>query len=54
MRRKIAALLTAPLLLAAGCGGTDDAAAGGDDGLDAVTVGVVPIVDVAPLYLGRE
>jgi NitT/TauT family transport system substrate-binding protein len=57
MRRKIAALMAGPLLLAVACGGSDDepSATGGDGGeLDAVTVGVIPIVDVAPIYLGDE
>lgn len=41
-------------LAAAGCGSdeSDDSASGG--GSDAVTVGVIPIVDVAPIYLGEE
>jgi NitT/TauT family transport system substrate-binding protein len=57
MRRKVAALMAVPLLLAAGCGGSGSstgATASGDDGLDAVTVGVLPTVDVAPIYLGRD
>jgi NitT/TauT family transport system substrate-binding protein len=58
MRRKLAALLiTSALLVAAGCGGDGD---GGDNGAgqptgpDQVSVGVIPIVDVAPLFLGIE
>jgi NitT/TauT family transport system substrate-binding protein len=56
MRRKVAALMVAPMLFAAACGGSDDSggssSAGGEP--DAVTVGVIPIVDVAPIYLGDE
>lgn len=50
----------AALLLAACGGGGNDAAASsgaapsGADGLTAVTVGVIPIIDVAPVYLGIE
>jgi NitT/TauT family transport system substrate-binding protein len=55
MRRKVAALMAAPLLLAVACGGSDDEGDGGNAGaLDEVTVGVIPIVDVAPIYLGAE
>ncbi len=58
MSRKLTALLAAPLLLAVACGGSDDdgggTASGGGDELDSVTVGVIPIVDVAPIYLGLE
>jgi NitT/TauT family transport system substrate-binding protein len=57
MRRAIA-LGIACLLFAAGCGGGDDGSggSGGGDAARPVTlkVGVIPIVDVAPLYLGRE
>lgn len=62
MRRPIRALLLAiPLALAACGGGGDDdqatpaspgATAGG--GTTKVTVGVIPIVDVAPIYLGKD
>jgi NitT/TauT family transport system substrate-binding protein len=59
MRRTIAALVASPLVLTAACGGSDDAggtdAAGGEGGdTQQVTVGVIPIVDVAPIYLGVE
>jgi NitT/TauT family transport system substrate-binding protein len=59
MSRKLAALLSVPLLLAVACGSDDDgggdtAAGNGGDELTAVTVGVIPIVDVAPIYLGVE
>lgn len=56
MNRKLAALAV-PLLFAVACGGSDDgddAAAGGAAEPDQVTVGVIPIVDVAPIYLGME
>jgi NitT/TauT family transport system substrate-binding protein len=60
MRRKLVALLAAPMLFAVACGGSDeDSTGGGADGggggeVDQVTVGVIPIVDVAPIYLGVE
>jgi NitT/TauT family transport system substrate-binding protein len=42
------------MTLAAGCGSGDDTGSGSEDdsGLTPVTVGLIPIVDVAPLYLG--
>lgn len=56
MTRKLAVALSATtLLVAAGCG---DDVAGGDDpgesGPDTVTVGLIPIIDVAPLFLGQQ
>jgi NitT/TauT family transport system substrate-binding protein len=60
MRRRLttALLSTALLLAAAACGDDDN---GGDEpdqpgstGPDQVTVGLIPIVDVAPLFLGLE
>jgi NitT/TauT family transport system substrate-binding protein len=59
MRRTTAALVAAPLLFSAACGGSDEGgtpgAAGGEGGgTQQVTVGVIPIVDVAPVYLGVE
>jgi NitT/TauT family transport system substrate-binding protein len=58
MRRQLAALTaTVPLLLAAACGNGEEGngnGAAGDGGLEQVTVGVIPIVDVAPIYLGVE
>lgn len=61
MRRRLLAALTAlPLLLTACGGGEDDSAApapagsGGATETQQVTVGVIPIVDVAPIYLGVE
>ncbi|MCT2588091.1 ABC transporter substrate-binding protein [Actinophytocola gossypii] len=56
MRRHLAALLLAPILLAtAACGSDgDDGGGGSPDQPDKVTVGVIPILDVAPIYLGVE
>lgn len=50
-RRRVLAATAAVALLAAGCG---DSSAGSTtaDGKTQVTVGVIPIVDVAPIYLG--
>ncbi|MEJ3744066.1 ABC transporter substrate-binding protein [Actinomycetes bacterium KLBMP 9797] len=55
------AVLTAvsALLFAAACGGSSDSpgssdSSPGDEGTTKVTVGVIPIVDVAPIYLGKE
>ncbi|MGY1708707.1 ABC transporter substrate-binding protein [Geodermatophilus sp. SYSU D00758] len=57
--RRTAALAAVPLVLAvAACGGSDDEAGGGGGteagGTQEVTVGVIPIVDVAPVYLGVD
>jgi NitT/TauT family transport system substrate-binding protein len=55
-RMRLTALLSCSLLLAACGGGSDDASTGTGSG-DAprqVSVGVIPIADVAPLYLGVE
>ncbi|NIJ12309.1 NitT/TauT family transport system substrate-binding protein [Saccharomonospora amisosensis] len=49
----LAAVLTLALGVAA-CGGGDDGASGDGSGPVTVRVGVIPIMDVAPLYLGRE
>ncbi|MGY1786652.1 ABC transporter substrate-binding protein [Geodermatophilus sp. SYSU D00698] len=58
MRRHVAALLAVPVLFLAACGGAEPSASasGGsaDGGPTPVTVGVVPIVDVAPIYLGVQ
>lgn len=59
MRRKLAALLiSSALLVVAGCGddgdGDSDNGAGQPTGPDQVSVGLIPIVDVAPLFLGQE
>src|SRR4051812_24814546 len=61
MRRSLAALVTATvLLLTAACGSsspnTGPPAAGASSGgpPDKVNVGVIAIVDVAPIYLGKQ
>ncbi|MFB9662268.1 ABC transporter substrate-binding protein [Glycomyces mayteni] len=56
MRRQLAhasmsAIAIALAATTAACGGGGEA---GDGGTDAVSVGVIPIVDVAPIYLGIE
>ncbi|MFD3684023.1 ABC transporter substrate-binding protein [Nocardiopsis sp. NPDC058631] len=51
MRRKPAVLIAGAALLAAtACGGTD----ADSGGLTTLTAGVIPIVDVAPVYLGVD
>lgn len=55
MRRRltIVAALSAAALVLASCGGSD----GGEksaDGNDKLTVGVIPIVDTAPIWLGKD
>ncbi|UQU62174.1 ABC transporter substrate-binding protein [Couchioplanes caeruleus] len=53
MRRLIAGLAVLTLAAAgAGCGSDDPGA--GSGGADKVKVGVIPIVDVAPIYLGQQ
>jgi NitT/TauT family transport system substrate-binding protein len=55
MRRKLALLLLSTALVATACDAEDDAGGTpGPSGPDRVTVGVIPIVDVAPIYLGVE
>lgn len=55
MRRHLTALLLATSLLVTACGSDDDGAATSTPGQpDKVTVGVIPILDVAPIYLGLE
>jgi NitT/TauT family transport system substrate-binding protein len=58
MRRKLAAILfTSALLVTAACGdgnGSGDGEPGGGTGPDVISVGVIPIADVAPLFLGIE
>ena len=54
MRRLIPSALVAIVLLAtAGCGGSSSDSQSKSGGLDTVTVGAIPIVDVAPLYVGQ-
>jgi NitT/TauT family transport system substrate-binding protein len=51
----VVAFLIAPLLLAAAsCGGGSSTVSQNASGADKVTVGIIPIVDVAPLYLGKQ
>jgi NitT/TauT family transport system substrate-binding protein len=56
-RRAVAAAFALPLVLAA-CGGDDaDSADSADDGaqqVETVALGTIPIIDVAPIYLGIE
>ncbi|MFI7412695.1 ABC transporter substrate-binding protein [Streptomyces sp. NPDC049627] len=60
MQRRVFGLVTAAVVVVglAGCGSSDSGggagASSGGDGKTQVTVGVVPIVDVAPLYLGQK
>jgi NitT/TauT family transport system substrate-binding protein len=49
-----AAAAAAVLCLAAGCGGSDSPAGTADGDVDEVTVGILPIIDTAPIYLGVE
>jgi NitT/TauT family transport system substrate-binding protein len=53
MRRHLAAILLATSLLATACGSDDNGTAAPGQP-DKVTVGVIPILDVAPIYLGVE
>jgi len=56
MRRQLTALVFATTMVAAACGGNTSSAppqaAPGQP--DKVTVGVIPILDVAPIYLGKQ
>ncbi|MFV2017019.1 ABC transporter substrate-binding protein [Micromonospora sp. LOL_023] len=56
MRRPLVALtLATALLITAACGSdSSNDEAGGTDEVTDVTVGVIPIVDVAPIYLGKD
>jgi NitT/TauT family transport system substrate-binding protein len=57
MRRSpLVAILAAVTLAVAACGGSDDDGAAPDTGgqPDKVNAGVIAIVDVAPIYLGKE
>lgn len=54
-RRTVAALAVAGLTLSiAACGGDDESGDTNADGSTTVTVGVIPIIDVAPIYLGID
>ena len=53
MRRLLAGLTAAVLAGSlAACGSSGDS--GGDGGTDKVKVGIIPIIDVAPIYLGQS
>ncbi|BCY12092.1 ABC transporter substrate-binding protein [Actinoplanes sp. L3-i22] len=52
-RTRLLAALAATFLLAAGCGGPDEPAPAASGQADKVNTGVIAIVDVAPIYLGR-
>ncbi|WP_203782628.1 ABC transporter substrate-binding protein [Paractinoplanes rishiriensis] len=59
LRKQLIALLTLTALTAAaaGCGGSEESpgnTGGSGSTTDKVKVGVIPIVDVAPIYLGKE
>src|SRR5256885_13549232 len=55
MRRTLATVLFATTLLATACGGGSNTSAPAAPGQpDKVTVGVIPILDVAPIYLGKQ
>jgi NitT/TauT family transport system substrate-binding protein len=55
MRRTLVALLTAATLLgAAACNSNESGGGSPASGPDKVNVGVIPIVDVAPIYLGKQ
>jgi NitT/TauT family transport system substrate-binding protein len=54
MRRHLATLLLATSLLATACGSETQAPTSTPGQPDKVVVGVIPILDVAPIYLGLE
>ncbi|WIM93086.1 ABC transporter substrate-binding protein [Actinoplanes oblitus] len=54
MNARLFAALAAVILLVAGCGGNDEKTPGTAGQLDKVNTGVIAIVDVAPIYLGKE
>lgn len=55
-RTRLASLITIAALAAAtaGCGGSNTSSGGTSGSTDRVKVGVIPIVDVAPIYLGKQ
>lgn len=56
MRRRItfSMAIAVLLMIVSACGGSGEAKKEGSNGQTDVTVGVIPIVDTAPLYLGEE
>ena len=56
MRRRLAPIAVVAVLSTAACGGGggEDAGTAADGGTTPLTVGVIPITDVAPIYLGQE
>src|SRR4029453_1491578 len=54
MRRPLITLLVLALLAGCGSSGDDDSGQGSGGGTTQVKVGVIPILDVAPIYLGKE
>jgi NitT/TauT family transport system substrate-binding protein len=56
MRLRPLSLLLGVLFAVGACGGSDDGGGGGTAGgaPDQVTIGLIPIVDVAPIHLGME
>jgi NitT/TauT family transport system substrate-binding protein len=54
MRRPLILLAVVGVLVAAGCGSSDDEPGGASGGAQQVKVGIIPILDVAPIYLGKE
>ena len=54
MRRPLILLAVVGVLVAAGCGSSDDEPGEASGGAQQVKVGIIPILDVAPIYLGKE
>jgi NitT/TauT family transport system substrate-binding protein len=52
LRRSLASVLASALFATAACGGDGGDVTTSSDGTTALKVGVIPIVDVAPIYLG--
>ena len=55
--RRLLALVSAALMMAApltACGGSGPKSSTKQGGVNKITVGVIPIVDVAPIYLGKQ
>ena len=55
MRRPLVLFVAVALLLVvAGCGSSDDESPAASGGSRQVKVGIIPILDVAPIYLGKQ